>query len=91
MGSVTTPRLITADDLSLRPPLDDDTQLVAELMGVPITAERPAQIVRMWREHWDEHGYGTWIITDAAGRRLRVRRPADTSRLHPRHDPRHRG
>ena len=70
MGSVTTPRLITADDLSLRPPLDDDTQLVAELMGVPITAERPAQIVRMWREHWDEHGYGTWIITDAAGRRL---------------------
>ncbi|WP_162253974.1 GNAT family N-acetyltransferase [Janibacter sp. Soil728] len=67
---MTPPRLITADDLSLRPPVEDDAQLVAELMDVPISTERPAQIVRLWREHWDERGYGTWIIEDPAGRRL---------------------
>ena len=39
-------------------------------MGVPEDAERPAEIVRGWREHWDEHGYGTWIATDASGRRV---------------------
>ncbi|MCT2292338.1 hypothetical protein [Janibacter hoylei] len=55
---MTAPRSITTDDLSLQPPVDDDAQLVAELMDVPVSAERPAQIVRGWREHWDEHGYG---------------------------------
>ena len=68
MGSVTAPRTITSDDLSLLPPVEDDAALVAELMGLPADAGRPAEIVRAWREHWEEHGYGTWIISGAAGR-----------------------
>lgn len=70
MGSVTGPRTITTDLVSLQPPEERDAALVAELMGVPEDAERPAEIVRGWREHWDEHGYGTWIATDALGRRV---------------------
>lgn len=70
MGPVTAPRSITTDDLSLQPPVDDDAQLVAELMDVPVSAERPAQIVRGWREHWDEHGYGAWIVQDGVGARV---------------------
>lgn len=70
MGSVTAPRTLTTDLVSLQPPEEQDAALVAELMGVPEDAERPAEIVRGWREHWDEHGYGTWIATDGAGRRV---------------------
>lgn len=68
MGSVTAPRTITTDTISMHPAVEDDAQLVAELMGVPGSAERPAQIVRGWREHWDEHGYGTWIVETGARR-----------------------
>lgn len=68
MGSVTAPRSITTDAISLHPPVDDDSALVAELMDVPAGSERPAEIVRGWRDHWDEHGYGTWIISDASAR-----------------------
>lgn len=70
MGSVTAPQTITTGAISLLPPVDADAQLVAELMDVPVSADRPAQIVRGWREHWDEHGYGTWIVQDADGRRV---------------------
>ncbi len=69
MGSVSAPRSITAVDLSLHPPVEEDAQLVAELMDVPVSADRPAEIVRGWREHWDAHGYGAWIVQEAAGRR----------------------
>lgn len=69
MGSVTAPRSITATDLTLRPPVEDDAQLVAELMDAPASADRPAEIVRGWTAHWDEHGYGAWIV-EHAGRRV---------------------
>lgn len=68
MGSVTAPRSITTDNIAMHPPVEDDAQLVAELMDVPGSAERPSQIVRGWREHWDEHGYGTWIVEEGARR-----------------------
>lgn len=70
MGSVTAPRTITTDLVSLQPPEEQDAALVAELMSVPEDAERPAEIVRGWREHWEDHGYGTWIAWDASGRRV---------------------
>lgn len=68
MGSVSAPRTITTDNIAMHPPVEDDAQLVAELMDVPVSAERPSQIVRGWREHWDEHGYGTWIVEEGARR-----------------------
>lgn len=58
-------RAITTDTITLHAPVDDDVSLVAELMGVPADGERPAQILTTWQEHWDEHGYGTWIIRDS--------------------------
>ncbi|WP_338748018.1 GNAT family N-acetyltransferase [Janibacter alittae] len=62
-----TPRAIITDAITMHPPVDADASLVAELMGVPAEAERPAQIVAVWQEHWDEHGYGTWIIRESGG------------------------
>lgn len=61
------PRAVTTDALALHAPVDEDVTLVARMMDVPDDAERPAQIVATWREHWDEHGYGTWIVRDAHG------------------------
>lgn len=58
---------ITPDAIALHAPVDDDVSLVAELMGAPVDAERPAQILATWQEHWDEHGYGTWIIREPGG------------------------
>lgn len=63
----TVPRAVTTDAVSLRPPEDDDVVFVAELLGVPADAERPAEIIARWRAHWDEHGFGTWIIRDEGG------------------------
>lgn len=64
------PRSITSPTLSLAPPVPDDAELVAELMGVPVGAERPAEIVATWAEHWQTHGYGTWILRDESGARV---------------------
>ncbi|MGO1167278.1 MAG: GNAT family N-acetyltransferase [Janibacter sp.] len=64
------PRSISGPTLSLDPPVPDDVALVAELMGVPATEERPAQIVTTWREHWDTHGFGPWIVRDRHGERV---------------------
>lgn len=64
------PRSISGPTLTLDPPAPEDAELVAELMGVPVTAERPAEIVATWREHWDVHGYGTWVVRDAQGSRV---------------------
>ena len=44
MGSVTAPRTITTDLVSLQPPEEQDAALVAELMSVPEDAERPAAV-----------------------------------------------
>lgn len=63
------PLSLTTDEVSLRPPVPGDVHLVAELMDVPVTAERPAEIVSGWRAHWDEHGYGAWVIEAPGGRR----------------------
>lgn len=60
-------RAITTDTITLHAPVDDDVPLVAELMGVPAGSVRPAQILTAWQDHWDEHGYGTWIIRDTGG------------------------
>lgn len=59
------PRSITTGALSLAPPVEADRALVAELMDLPETAERPAEIVAGWQEHWEAHGYGPWIVRDA--------------------------
>lgn len=61
---------MSTPDLSLAPPTPEDAELVAELMGAPADAERPAEIVGTWREHWETHGYGTWIVRDTAGARV---------------------
>lgn len=61
------PRSITASALSLRPPLPYDAELIAELMGAPASSDRPAEIVEAWQEHWETHGYGTWILLDSGG------------------------
>src|SRR5690606_36624912 len=61
------PRAVTTDEIVLRAPVEEDVSLVAEMMGVPADAERSTQIVATWREHWDEHGYGTWIVREAHG------------------------
>lgn len=59
------PRAVSTDEIVLRAPVEEDATLVAQMMTVPADAERPAQIVDAWREHWEEHGYGTWIVRDA--------------------------
>lgn len=64
------PRSISSPTLSLDPPVPDDVVLVAELMGVPASEERPGQIVTTWRTHWDTHGFGTWIVRDPQGERV---------------------
>lgn len=61
------PRAISSTTMTMHAPVEDDVSLVAELMGVPADAARPAQIIATWQEHWDEHGYGTWIIRDPHG------------------------
>ena len=63
-------RSISNPSLALDPPVTDDAELVAELMGVPADAERPAEIVAGWMEHWAAHDYGTWIVRDAHGVRV---------------------
>ena len=62
------PRAIISDSMTLHPPIADDVSLVAELMGVPADAERPAEVLRTWQSHWETHGYGSWIIQDDCGR-----------------------
>lgn len=64
------PPSISSPTLSLDPPAPDDVVLVAALMGVPASAERPTEIVAAWREHWDTHGFGTWIVRDERGVRV---------------------
>ncbi|NYF99388.1 hypothetical protein [Janibacter cremeus] len=61
------PRAITTDTITMHAPAVADISLVAELMGVPAEAERPAEIIATWQEHWDEHGYGTLVIRDVEG------------------------
>lgn len=71
MASVSVlPRSISSPTLSLEPPVTEDAELVAELMGVPADAERPAEIVVSWMEHWETHDYGTWIVRDEYGVRI---------------------
>lgn len=62
------PHAIITDSVTLHPPIPDDASLVADLMGVATYADRPAEIIDTWRQHWDTHGFGTWIIQDAFGR-----------------------
>lgn len=62
------PHAIITDSITLHPPIADDASLVAELMGVPAYADRPAEIISTWREHWQTHNFGTWIIQDDYGR-----------------------
>lgn len=64
------PRSIETDRLTLTPPEESDVGLVARLMDVPADDERPADIVAAWRDHWEEHGYGTWIVRDPDGGRV---------------------
>lgn len=71
MASVSVlPQSISSPSLSLDPPAPDDAELVAELMGEPAGAERPARTVTTWLEHWETHGYGTWILRDGYGIRV---------------------
>lgn len=63
------PRSITTAGFGLRAPVVGDARLVADLMGDPEAAERAAEIVRGWRAHWDQHGYGAWVVEDGAGAR----------------------
>lgn len=64
------PRTMSTPTLTLAPPEPEDVGLVADLMGVPADAERPAEIIETWREHWETHGYGTWIVRDGSGSRV---------------------
>lgn len=61
---------MSSPSLSLDPPVTEDVELVAELLGVPVDAERPAEVVAAWLEHWRTHGYGAWVIRDAHGARV---------------------
>lgn len=71
MASVSVlPRSISSPTLSLQPPVTDDVELVAELMGVPVDAERPAEVLATWMEHWETHGHGAWIVRDERGGRV---------------------
>lgn len=58
-------RSIATGRLSLTPAQESDVDLVAELMDVPVTDERPAEVVAHWRDHWEEFGYGAWVVRDA--------------------------
>ena len=61
------PRSITTGALSLRPPLPEDAELIAELMGAAAGSDRPREIVATWQQHWESEGYGTWILVDPLG------------------------
>lgn len=61
------PRSLSSPSVSLDPPVTGDVELVAELLDVPVDADRPAEVVASWLEHWEDHGYGAWIIRDADG------------------------
>lgn len=63
------PSRLTADGVLLRPPEDSDVELVRDLMGEGVSPGRPAGVVAAWGEHWEEHGYGTWVVTEAPGGR----------------------
>lgn len=63
------PRSIAAVGFGLRAPVTGDARLVADLMGSPDVSGRPTEIVRAWRAHWDEHGYGAWVVEDGEGAR----------------------
>lgn len=64
------PRAMSTESVSLAAPVEEDVELVAELMEVPVTEERPAEIVTTWCEHWDTHGYGPWVVRDSDGARI---------------------
>ncbi len=61
---------MSSPTLSLDPPVTADVALVAELLDEPVDAERPADVVASWGEHWEAHGYGPWIIRDGHGLRV---------------------
>lgn len=61
------PRSITGRDTTMDPPREGDVALVAELLDVPEDDERPREVVAGWSAHWEEHGYGTWVVRDEDG------------------------
>lgn len=61
------PRELSADDLTMTPPTPDDVALVAELLDLPADHERPAEVVQDWIAHWEERGWGTWVVRQGDG------------------------
>lgn len=59
------PTRLVADGTVLRRPDDSDAALVEVLMGDAADPARAAEVVADWRDHWADHGYGTWVVTSA--------------------------